>query len=184
MNWNAPRLLEAAGMIVPVPWERTLAFAAAGLAVLLAWSPVADRIASRLVAAPPNLSAFRSLQQSLPKLIAGIAIAWALGGFLEELVLRGFILRGAETLLGRAVAAPLASTLAIAAAAGIGAALHLYQGRRAALIIGQLSAMFGVLYVVSGHNLWTAILAHGLYDTIAFIRFAAKKSPYSDLGSA
>jgi len=40
---------------------------------------------------------------------------------------------------------------------------------------------FGVLFVVSGYNLWTVMLCHGLYDTIAFVRFANKKSKYSDL---
>jgi len=40
-----------------------------------------------------------------------------------------------------------------------------------------------LLFVISGHNLWTVILCHGLYDTIAFIRFATGKSRYSKLDS-
>ena len=57
----------------------------------------------------------------------------------------------------------------------------MYQGLRAAIIVAQLSVLFGVLFVVSGHNLWAVMLCHGLYDTIAFIRFANKKSKYSKL---
>jgi len=41
--------------------------------------------------------------------------------------------------------------------------------------------MFGVLFVISGYNLWAVMLCHGLYDTVAFIRFATKKSKYSNL---
>jgi len=55
-----------------------------------------------------------------------------------------------------------------------------YQGLRAAIIITQLS----VLFVVSGYNLWTVILCHGLYATIAFVRFARQESRYSKLDSA
>ena len=76
---------------------------------------------------------------------------------------------------------PLAAGIAICIAALGAGLIHLYQGPRAALIITQLSVLFGVLFVVSGYNLWAVMLCHGLYDTIAFIRFAHKKSKYSDL---
>jgi len=66
--------------------------------------------------------------------------------------------------------------------AALGAGIvHLYQGLRAAIIITQLSIVFGVLFVLSGYNLWTVVLCHGLYDTIAFIRFASGKSKYAKL---
>jgi membrane protease YdiL (CAAX protease family) len=55
---------------------------------------------------------------------------------------------------------------------------------RAAIIITQLSILFGVLFVASGFNLWPVILCHGVYDTVAFIRFATKKSKYADLESS
>ena len=42
-----------------------------------------------------------------------------------------------------------------------------------------LSALLGVLMVVSGHNLWAVILCHGLYDTVAFIRYATGRSRYA-----
>jgi len=56
-----------------------------------------------------------------------------------------------------------------------------YLGPRAMVIVTQLSALFGVLFVVSGHDLWTVILCHGLYDPVAVVRFAGKKSKYSRL---
>jgi membrane protease YdiL (CAAX protease family) len=59
--------------------------------------------------------------------------------------------------------------------------LHLYQGLRAAFIVAQLSVLFGVLYGTAGPSLWPVVLAHGLYDTVAFIRFAGRSSKYSRL---
>jgi uncharacterized protein len=160
-------------------WFSTIAFAVAWLALMLAYSPLADRLATLWVAKPPTLGAFRALQQSRSKLLLGIVVAWVLGGFLEELIFRGIVLQSIEALASEWLATPIAVGIAICTAALGAGVIHLYQGLRAAIIITQLSALFGLLFVVSGHNLWAVILCHGLYDTIAFVRFANKKSKYS-----
>jgi membrane protease YdiL (CAAX protease family) len=72
-----------------------------------------------------------------------------------------------------------AATVAVLVAAACAAVGHLYQGRRAAVVILQLSTLLGVLMVVSGHNLWAVILCHGLYDTVAFVRYATGRSRYA-----
>jgi hypothetical protein len=46
------------------------------------------------------------------------------------------------------------------------------------VIIMQLSVLFGVLFVVSGHNICAAILCHGSCAAIAFVRLASGKSRY------
>ncbi len=174
----------AFGLAPPQSWPETVALAAGWTVLMLAFSPAADWVASQFFAKPPTLQAFSAIQQSTAKLIAGIAIAWLLGAFLEELVFRGVVQTGLEALLGGLLSPSAASGFALLAAA-LGAGLcHYYQGPRAMVIITQLSMLFGVLYVVSGYNLWAVILAHGFYDTIAFIRFATKRSKYSDLGQA
>jgi membrane protease YdiL (CAAX protease family) len=173
--------LDSAGLILPIPWAATAGFTTVGLLAALFWSPVADSIASGLVAAPPKLEAFRGLQQSRLKLALGLVIAWVLGGFLEELVFRGVILRQAEALLEPRIGQPLAIALATAVAAFGASLLHAFQGLRAMVIIFQLSVIFGLVYVASGFNLWAVVFCHGLYDTIAFIRFANRQSRYSQL---
>jgi membrane protease YdiL (CAAX protease family) len=171
--------LSELGMNSPIAWVPTLGWAVAWLALMLAWSPVADRLATRLVDKPPTLGAFRALQESAVKLLAGIVVAWVLGAFLEELIFRGIILRAVESALSGRMGQASASAIAILVAALGAGIIHLYQGPRAAIIIVQLSVLFGVLFVVSGHNLWTVMLCHGLYDTVAFIRFANKSSRYA-----
>jgi membrane protease YdiL (CAAX protease family) len=164
-------------------WLWTFAYALVWLALMLAYGPLADRIATRIAATPPTLRAFRAIQQSRAKLIAGIVVAWILGGFLEELVFRGIVLKSVELLAWDRVAGPTGIVIAICVAAAGAGVIHLYQGPRAAIIITQLSVLFGVLFVISGYNLWAVMLCHGMYDTIAFIRFANKKSKYSKLDS-
>jgi membrane protease YdiL (CAAX protease family) len=162
-------------------WMRALGFGLVGLGVMLAYSPVADWLATRCFARPPTLEAFRALQESKVKLIAGIVVAWILGGFLEELILRGVVVRSLASILAPSLGEPVAAGIAISIAAIVGAILHWYQGPRAMVIIGQLSALFGAVFVIGGYNLWAVILCHGLYDTVAFIHFATKTSKYSQL---
>jgi membrane protease YdiL (CAAX protease family) len=175
--------LDELGLGIASSWLPTIGLALAWLALMVAYSPLADWLATRWVAQPPTLEAFRAIQQSRTKLIAGIVVAWVLGGVLEELVLRGIVLQSVNAWLTPWVIEPIATGIAVCAAALGGGVLHFYQGPRAMVIITQLSVLFGVLFVVSGYNLWAVMLCHGLYDTIAFVRFANKKSKYSDLDS-
>jgi membrane protease YdiL (CAAX protease family) len=171
------------GLGVPDSWWPTLGFAVVWLGLTYAYSPVADWLASRFFDQPPTLDSFRAIQESRVKLIAGIVAAWLLGGILEELVFRGIVLRSVESLLSASFIAPIATGFAVCVAAAGAGLMHLYQGPRAAVIITQLSVLFGILFVLSGYNLWAVMLCHGLYDTVAFIRFANKKSKYSNLDS-
>jgi membrane protease YdiL (CAAX protease family) len=180
MLLDVVELLNKLGLARPNSWLFTIVFAIAWLGLMVAWSPIADRLASRLIRKVPTLETFKVLQQSKGKLIAGIITAWLLGGIIEEVVFRGLILKSADGWLSAWLVKPMAVTLAIIIAA-LGATLfHFYQGPRGMLIVFQLSIMFGVFFVVSSYNLWTVILCHGLYDTIAFIRFANKQSKYSN----
>jgi hypothetical protein len=78
--------LDMFGLRAPDSWLATVGLASAGVAVMFLYTPLADRIATRMFDKPPTLELFRAIQQSRVKLIAGIAIAWLLGGFLEELI--------------------------------------------------------------------------------------------------
>jgi len=178
LGWVRPSEL---GLGIPGSWLATLGFALAGLGVMLAYSPLADWLAARWFKKPPSLAAFGAIQQSRANLIAGIVAAWLLGGVLEELIARGIVLTSVETFLVPWVGGQAAVGAAVCIAAAGAGVVHFYQGPRAVLIISQLSLLLGVLFVVSGYNLWAVMLCHGLYDTIAFIRFANKQSKYSHL---
>jgi membrane protease YdiL (CAAX protease family) len=173
-------LLNKLGLATPNSWLLTILVAVVWLGLMVAWSPIVDHLSFRLFRKAPTLETFKVLQQSKVKLIAGIITAWLLGGIIEEVIFRGLILQSANVWLSAWLVKPIAVALAIIIAA-LGATLfHFYQGSRGMLIIFQLSILFGVLFVVSSYNLWTVILCHGLYDTIAFIRFANKQSKYSN----
>jgi len=171
--------LRTLGLGPPHSWPLTIALALIWLAAMYVYSPIADRIATYFAAKPPTLGAFRPLQRSVSRLLIGIIIAWIAGAFLEEFLLRGIILIRIETILMVQFPAIVSVALAVLGAACVGGVFHLYQGLRGAIIITQLSVLFGVLFVVSGYTLWSVVLCHGLYDTIAFVRFATGRSKYA-----
>ena len=173
--------LHELGLSIPARPSFKIGLVLIWLALMLAYSPLADKLATRWFAKPPTLDAFRTIQQSRTKLIAGILVAWVLGGILEELVFRGIVLKSIEVLLATLLGVPIAALVAILVAAFGAGLIHFYQGPRAVAIIVQLSVLFGGLFVISGYSLWAVILCHGLYDTIAFVRFANKTSKYSNL---
>lgn len=107
-------------------WLSTIGFTLPWLALMFAFSPLADWLATRWIDKSPTLGTFRVIQQSKRKLIAGIIVAWMLGGILEELIFRGIILKSVESLLTACLNEPIATGIAVCIAA-IGAGLiHLY----------------------------------------------------------
>ena len=100
----------------------------------------------------------------------------ALSDYDVILVERRIVLQAVESWLRTWLGSLIAVILAICVAAVGAGLMHSYQGPRAMVIITQLSVLFGILFVVKGHNLWAVIICHGLCDTIAFVRFARKES--------
>jgi len=87
------------GLGMPESRLSSFGFAIAGLLVLLVYSPLADRLATRFIEEPPTLDAFDAIQESKGKLVTGIIAAWVLGGMLEELIVRGIVLLSVEAML-------------------------------------------------------------------------------------
>ena len=183
-----------AASVIPISWWRVVVFAAAWTAIMFAYSPLARQVERQL---EPDSSSQDQTLWLVPtpsrspevKLIARYRSRWVLGGwgclcrrsddwwFQEESILKSLWRR----IVVRMAHVPIATAVAVCIAALGAGLIHFYQGPRAMVIITQLSILFGVLFVIGGYNLWTVMLCHGLYDTIAFIRFANKKSKYSNL---
>ncbi len=47
--------------------------------------------------------------------------------------------------------------------------VHFYQGLGGILGVGFVGLVYGIVYLVSGRNLWVTIIAHGLTGTSYFI---------------
>ncbi|MDR0522547.1 MAG: CPBP family intramembrane metalloprotease [Planctomycetaceae bacterium] len=117
---------------------------------------------------PPNLAVFDVLKGNLTALLAGLTVAWIFGAFLEELFLRGFCLPSFYELLPEQTGRRLRQAGAVLLTSVFASAGHFYQGTAGMFTAGFISAGFSVIYLLNKRNLWSSILAHGLYDTAAF----------------
>ncbi len=96
--------------------------------------------------------------------LSWVAIGWIVGGFMEEVLFRGFLL----TRVSRLFADPaLGLAVGIVAQALLFGALHLYAGAFAFVFAATLAVSSGLFYLLLGRNLWPLIVMHGAWNTAA-----------------
>ncbi len=100
-------------------------------------------------------------------------VAWGSAAFGEELLLRGFVLHRFGMLVGAGWALMLQALLF--------ALGHAYQGVTGMLNLFVVGLLLGWIYLRAARNLWPAIVAHGLVDTLSltliYLGFAESPGP-------
>jgi membrane protease YdiL (CAAX protease family) len=152
------------GLRRPPSWGKALAFGAvAGVAFQFFGTYVLEPLIVRLTGQPVDLSQFASLRGNVFFLVVLLAIVWTFAAFGEEFVYRGYLLNRVAELLGGERAAWALSLFFVSVLFGVG---HLYQGVSGILINTAAGLVYGAVYLSAGRNLWPAIIAHGMYDTV------------------
>ncbi|MDB5475593.1 MAG: hypothetical protein JWP49_1104 [Phenylobacterium sp.] len=91
-------------------------------------------------------------------------VTWGSAAFGEEMLFRGFFLTRFLKLLP---ATRWGAGLAVVMQAVLFGLMHLYYGVSSGAVLAAIyGAVFAVIYLRSGRNLWAGILLHGLIDTI------------------
>jgi membrane protease YdiL (CAAX protease family) len=111
----------------------------------------------------PDLAQYQILVGNAKLALVGIALAWVLAAFGEELVYRGYLMNRVAELGRNTRGAWLVSLLLISALFGFG---HCHQGLTGVLEEGFAGLLLGLLYFATGRNLSVPIVAHGVEDTI------------------
>ncbi|MCH8073639.1 MAG: CPBP family intramembrane metalloprotease [Proteobacteria bacterium] len=114
----------------------------------------------------PTVARFADLPGNLPLLLMLLPAVWLFAAFGEEFFFRGFLMTAIAEVLGGSRAAWISAVVFQAAAFGL---IHAYQGPAQAISIGIGGAIYGVVFLLAGRNLWPLILAHGLNDTLGII---------------
>ena len=96
--------------------------------------------------------------------LAGLLIVWTFASFGEELSYRGYLLTRAADAFGRSSLAYWAAMIVVSLLFGFG---HYYKGPSGVLDSTYSGFVLGGIFLLSGRNLWTPILAHGIADTVA-----------------
>jgi CAAX protease family protein len=166
----------AAGLARPasVPWTIAVGVLV-GLGYQVAGTYVVEPLIARLTSgALPDVSQFRALPGNEALLAFWLTLSWTLAAVVEELAYRGWILTRCVEIGGGSRSAWVAAVLVSSALFG---AVHAYQGLSGMISTGLTGVVFGVTYLATGRNLWTAIIAHGTLDTAGFVMMYAGVYP-------
>jgi len=100
------------------------------------------------------------------KALLYLGLVWTFAAFGEEMSYRGYLMTRAADLGRRSTAAYWAAAVAAAVLFGFG---HYYKGPTGIIDSGVAGLILAAAYLLSGRNLWAAILAHGFVDTFGVI---------------
>jgi membrane protease YdiL (CAAX protease family) len=159
---------KAAGLTCPNSWWKTVAWAVGAAIVLQVGSElVVGPLASRVWPAPQRVSdVLESAALSWRQAFVTLLIIWTFAAFGEELSYRGYLLTRAADIFGRSKAAYFLAMVFVAILFGLA---HYYKGPAGVLDSTYSGLVLGCAYLLSGRNLWAAILAHGISDTFALL---------------
>ena len=153
------------------PRWRDLGLGIALALVLMVVHSLVRTIATPLIVqwtgANPHLAeqTFAAIRGNLPLFLMTVPVVWLFAGLGEEFLFRGYLMTRLSQLFG---GGRLAWGMAIASQAILFALSHWYQGPVGMVPIGVGAVVTGIATVAWGRNLWPAIIAHALIDTLGF----------------
>jgi membrane protease YdiL (CAAX protease family) len=151
------------GLRRPKSWARTIIAGILIAAVVFLGIYVSEKAGLHR-----DLSRFKALQGNLKLTLETVIYVLIGAGFYEEFMFRGFLMQGLAMCFGGSRSAWSAALVIQGVVFG---ALHSYQNPIGMLITGTLGMLVGIVVIVSGRNLWIAIIAHGLNDASHSILF-------------
>lgn len=155
------------GLRKPASWWRLLAQCALLYAAVALSSRFLVPLLAQTFGATASPSVLSSIGGNEAALLVWLAVAWCVGGFIEELLFRGFLLNRIEAFLGKRASGTVAAATAVLAQAALFGTLHLYQGSFGFVFAGLFALIYGVAYRLFGRDLWPLILVHGTWNSFA-----------------
>jgi len=111
-----------------------------------------------------DLSEASHLVGNLSNYVLYLLLGWIFGGFCEEIIFRGYIIKRLSIIFGDTNKTWLLST--IIASIGFGF-MHYYQGLSGIISACIIGFMLGLIFIYNRNNLMLPILTHGIYNMMA-----------------
>jgi len=172
LGWLSLRIRDggwaATGLRQPRSWWITIAGACLAAAVLQLGSEfVIGPLVTHVWPEPQSVSQlFQPETADWKQALITLLVVWTFAAFGEEMSYRGYLLTRAADLGGRSSTAWWLAMIVVAILFGFG---HYYKGPAGVADSTYSGLVLGSAYLLSGRNLWTAILAHGISDTVAVV---------------
>ena len=111
-----------------------------------------------------DLSEVSGIEGNLFNYILFILLGWLMGGFCEEVIYRGYVLKRLAIIFGDTNRAWFLSAALASLVFGFA---HSYQGPSGIITTAIIALLFGFFFIFNKDNLIVLILTHGIYNMIA-----------------
>jgi uncharacterized protein len=159
------------GLIWPKSWWRVVGLGVLLFVFIVVYSVVAQQAINDAVASftgtSPNKARdmFGVIEGNLPLFLFLLPFVWLFAAFGEEVFYRGYLMTRFAQFMGET---RMAWAVAVVAQAALFGAAHAYQGPVGMVGTGLIAVISGAATLLFRRNLWPAIIAHGLQDTLGF----------------
>jgi len=110
-----------------------------------------------------DLTKVSGIEGDLVNFMIYIFLGWALGGFCEEIIYRGYVLKRMAIVLGDTNKAWLLSAVMASIVFGFA---HSWQGHSGIIVTAVIALLFGLIFTINKNNLAVLVLTHGFYNMI------------------
>ena len=156
------------GLRTPRRWWHVPVFGLVVMVVtILAQLTVVPLLAVALHLPQPDFSKYSSIVGNLPLLLITIPGTMITGGFMEEVIYRGFLFDRFMRILGPGRRNPLWAALLCGVPFGL---IHFEWGIGGILTTGVMGSVLGLMFLMTKRNLWPLIAAHATLDAILMIQ--------------
>ncbi len=142
-------------------WARTLALGIGGGLLIALAGNLIDSALETALGMRVDLSHFDNVKGNFKAFLVLMAIGIGVGGVLEELTFRGFVVGWGTALLGER-----AQVWLVLLSATVFGLAHMYQSWAGVISTGLTGAMIGFLYLFAKRKLLVPMLAHSTVNVI------------------
>jgi membrane protease YdiL (CAAX protease family) len=159
----------AMGLGSPKSWARTAVYAVAAAVAQQALGVfVVDPLLQPFLHYSAQANPLERAHGSFA-MLRWLGIIWTYAAFGEEIAYRGYVLNRVGDVGNQSRTALLVGLLWSSLLFGLA---HWYQGSAGVVSAAISGFVFGTAYLLSSKNLWVAVLAHGLSDSVALLATA------------
>lgn len=156
----------AMGLGLPKSWTRTALMAVAAVVVQQALGQfVVDPLTRPFLHYSARSNPLESMH-GYSTVLSWLGIIWTYAAFGEEIGYRGYLLNRVADLGDHSRTALVIGLLWSSIMFGFA---HWYQGPAGVVSSAVSGIVFGAAYLLTGKNLWVAVLAHGCSDSLAVL---------------
>lgn len=136
-----------------------------GVVIELSFQILINPLYESITGSGIDLSSFDNVKGDFAIYIIMLIIGWVVGGFIEEITFRGYLITRLVKVFGKSSLVLFCILLITSIPFGLS---HLYQGWSGVLSTGSIAMVFGFIFIKNNYNIWYTILTHGFVNMVGF----------------